>query len=181
MTDIVNSDIDDNGKVIIQKNIFTQQGIVSSRELFAIFFPCDTADILLEPQKPKFRLQNRKPVYTKMFLRKYRYAEPVEWVEKYFKYLYFFMMSENEKIYTFNSPHITYIIDLHNEPKLVCSYASLKAFIDLSFMKAVTDKRKPLLYCKHCGNVYYAKDLRSEFCSPRCRNQFNVYKSRARN
>lgn len=137
-------------------------------------------DILAQPQKPKIRLQSRKPIYTKMFLRTYRYAEPIEWLIKYFKYLYSFMECEKDKLCGFNAPHITYRIDTRTEPKLVCDYSSLKAVIDLAFAKAVTDEKNPLRYCKHCGKVFYAKDSRSEFCSPKCRNQFNVYKSRAK-
>lgn len=180
MTDITDSDLDQNEGLIIHENIFTEHGIAYTKEFSKLFFPVDDIDILVQPQKPKIRLQSRKPIYTKMFLRTYRYAEPIEWLIKYFKYLYSFMECEKDKLCGFNAPHITYRIDTRTEPKLVCDYVSLKAVIDLAFAKAVTDEKNPLRYCKHCGKVFYAKDSRSEFCSPKCRNQFNVYKSRAK-
>ena len=31
---------------------------------------------------------------------------------------------------------------------------------------------------KHCGEPFYGKNPKTEFCSPQCRNRFNVYKSR---
>ena len=115
-----------------------------------------------------------------MFLRKYRYCEPLEWVKKYFEYLYSFTISKESKLTEFIPPRLTYKIDNRNGLNLLCEYDSLKAMIDLAFAKAVTDDKKPLRTCKHCGKLFYAKDIRSEFCSARCRNQYNVYKSRAK-
>lgn len=180
MTDITDSDFDRNEKLIVHENIFTEQGLADTKAFSEFFFPDNDINILAEPQTPKIRLQSRKPIYTKMFLRTFRYGEPIEWLAKYFKYLYSFMTCGNKRLCDFNAPHVTYRINTRTEPKLVCDYASLKAVIDLAFAKAATDARKPLRYCKHCGKVFYARDSRSEFCSPRCRNQFNVYKSRAK-
>lgn len=179
MTDITDSELSSHESVIINENIFTKPGLACSNGIAKIFFPKDNIDIL-EQQASKIRLQSRTSVYSKMFLRTYRYAEPLEWIVKYFKYLYSFMECSNEKLCEFNSPQMTYRIDTHREPKLLCEYDSLKAVIDFAFAKAITDEKKPLRYCKHCGKVFYAGDPRTEFCLPRCRNQFNVYKSRAR-
>lgn len=179
MTDITDSDLSKYESVIIHENIFTKPGSACSNGFAKLFFPEDNIKIS-ERQAHKKRLQSRAFVYSKMFLRTYRYAEPLEWIVKYFRYLYSFMECSNEKLCEFNSPQMTYRIDTHKEPRLICEYASLKAVIDFAFAKAVTDKRKPLRYCKHCGKVFYAGDPRTEFCLPRCRNQFNVYKSRAR-
>ena len=179
MTDITDSDLSKYESVIIHEKIFIKPGSACSNGLAKVFFPKDNIDISGQ-QTPKIRLQSRAPVYTKMFLRMYRYAEPLEWIVKYFNFLYLFMECSDEKLCEFNSPQMTYRIDTHKEPRLICEYASHKAVIDFAFAKAVTDERKPLRYCKHCGKVFYANDPRTEFCSPNCRNQFNVYKSRAR-
>jgi uncharacterized Zn finger protein (UPF0148 family) len=32
--------------------------------------------------------------------------------------------------------------------------------------------------CKHCGMAFVASRKGNEFCSPQCKNRFNVYKSR---
>ena len=179
MTDITDSDLDSNQQVMIHENIFTESGIVSTSDFVKQFFPFNEIDIL-KPLDFMFGFKSRSPIYNKMFLNGWQYSEPLEWLIKYFKYLYDFMTAEKKELDNFNKPRLTYKIDTQREINLVCEYVSLKAIIDFAFAKAVTDKRKPLRYCKHCGKIFYAGDVRSEFCSPRCRNQFNVYKSRAK-
>ena len=44
----------------------------------------------------------------------------------------------------------------------------------------LTDEKSSLKVCKHCGNAFAAGRLNSVFCSGRCKNQYNVYKSRAK-
>ena len=44
-----------------------------------------------------------------------------------------------------------------------------------------TNERKEVKMCKHCGKPFSSENLKSEYCSPQCRNQANVYKSRAKN
>ena len=34
--------------------------------------------------------------------------------------------------------------------------------------------------CRHCGKYFYREDVRSAYCSRRCRNQYHVYRSRKR-
>ncbi len=179
MTDITDSDLDSNEQVIIHENIFTESGIVSTSDFAKQFFPCDEVDIL-KPLEFTLGFKSRNSIYNKMFLNGWRCSEPIEWLIKYFKYLYNFMTADKNELENFNKPRLTYKIDAQREINLVCEYISLKAVIDFAFAKAVTDERKPLRYCKHCGKIFYAGDVRSEFCSPRCRNQFNVYKSRAK-
>lgn len=179
MTDITDSDLDSNQQVIIHENIFTELGISSTSDFVRRFFLCGEVDIL-KPLKFTLGFKSRNPIYNKMFLNGWQYSEPLEWLIKYFKYLYNFMTAEKNELDNFNKSRLTYKIDTQREINLVCEYVSLKAVIDFAFAKAVTDERKPLRYCKHCGKIFYAGDIRSEFCSPRCRNQFNVYKSRAK-
>ena len=45
-----------------------------------------------------------------------------------------------------------------------------------SFM-LVNDKN-PLRICKHCNTVFKASRPSAVFCSPQCKNRYNVYKSR---
>ncbi|MBR1432089.1 hypothetical protein [Ruminococcus sp.] len=181
MPDIAGSDIGRNERVIVCDNIFVESGTVEVNEFAKQFFPLDNVDILDKiNKKGKLRLNYRSPIYSTMFLRKYRYCEPLEWVKKYFKYMYSFTIGKKSKMAEFIPPRLTFKIDDRNGLNLLCEYDSLKAMIDLAFAKAVTDDRKPLRTCKHCGKLFYATDIRSEFCSARCRNQYNVYKSRAK-
>lgn len=40
---------------------------------------------------------------------------------------------------------------------------------------------KPLRLCKHCTKVFVVSRPRNQFCSPECKNRYNVYKSRSKN
>ena len=47
------------------------------------------------------------------------------------------------------------------------------------FRMAVDDDQ-PLRLCKHCQKVFLGSRSNAAFCSPRCKNQYNVYKSRSK-
>ena len=120
-------------------------------------------------------------------------GQTIDWIKSTFidkdEWIWAFVLKEKNKVIGTGSigPNaqmkdywgIGYNLHYDYWHKGYCTEA-MKAIIDFAFAKAVTDKRKPLRYCKHCGKIFYAGDVRSEFCSPRCRNQFNVYKSRAK-
>lgn len=57
---------------------------------------------------------------------------------------------------------------------------SLLLVIQLIFSFMLTDKRQSLRLRKHCHKVYMASNPKAVFCSPRCKNQFNVYKRRGK-
>ena len=46
-----------------------------------------------------------------------------------------------------------------------------------SFM--LTDSDCDMKLCKHCGSAFIASRKGNEFCAPKCKNQYNVYKTRA--
>ena len=60
------------------------------------------------------------------------------------------------------------IMTMKNKPQAVMMF---------SFM--LTDDNSRLKVCKHCGKAFAATRSNMEFCSPQCKNQYNVYKSRA--
>ena len=61
------------------------------------------------------------------------------------------------------------IMTMKNKPQAVMMF---------SFM--LTDDNSRLKVCKHCGKTFAATRSNMEFCSPQCKNQYNVYKSRAK-
>lgn len=61
------------------------------------------------------------------------------------------------------------IMTMKNKPQAVMMF---------SFM--LTDDNSRLKVCKHCGKAFAATRSNMEFCSPQCKNQYNVYKSRAK-
>lgn len=67
-----------------------------------------------------------------------------------------------------------------NSPQLVWEPESLWAVLWLGYSLAVVDPAQPLRSCKHCGGYYQNAHQRSEFCSVRCRNHYNVKAFRQR-
>ena len=68
-----------------------------------------------------------------------------------------------------------------DKPVIEWNFNSLKLAIDTMFALNETTERKTVKMCKHCGKPFSSENLKAEYCSPQCRNQANVYKSRAKN
>ena len=76
----------------------------------------------------------------------------------------------------------TYHISLYEDkPKIVWDFHSLLLTIQTLFGFALTDEAKPLRICKHCNLAFIAGHPSAAFCDPKCKNQYNVYKSRDKN
>ena len=124
------------------------------------------------------------------------YAEPYEWVKLQFvdwallfttaaiyyenefedqdKELYRQMMT----VFDANSP--TYHILLLDKPTLVWNFGSLAIAVQMLFSLSLTDDKTPIRVCKHCAKAFIPSRPNALFCSPKCKNQFNVYKSRTK-
>ncbi len=74
----------------------------------------------------------------------------------------------------------TYHIELLDRPTIVWDFHSLLLGVQMMFSFMLTDEKSTLRVCKHCGNAFIASRPNSVFCSGRCKNQYNVYKSRAK-
>lgn len=59
-------------------------------------------------------------------------------------------------------------------PQMVWQPDDLIDVLYLAYGLAVTDTATPLKVCKNCGTVYFNPHQKSEFCSVKCRNYFNV-------
>lgn len=59
-------------------------------------------------------------------------------------------------------------------PQMVWQPDDLLDVLRLAYGLAITDAATPLKVCKNCGIVYYNPHQKSEFCSVKCRNYFNV-------
>ena len=57
---------------------------------------------------------------------------------------------------------------------------SLKEYIDEDFKLFAIQEKKYLKLCKHCGKAFTAPNPKTEYDTFSCKNQENVYKSRAR-
>lgn len=58
---------------------------------------------------------------------------------------------------------------------------SLKEYIDENFKLFAIQEKKYLKLCKHCGKAFTAPNPKTEYDTFSCKNQENVYKSRAKN
>ena len=73
----------------------------------------------------------------------------------------------------------TYRIALEKDlPVIVWDFHSLLVMVQMCFSFMLTDKDSDMHMCKHCKKTFVASRKGNEFCSQRCKNQFNVYKSR---
>lgn len=135
------------------------------------------------------------------------YSEKLDWITKYCEQMYAFVYATficrksvnkypkiEEGVYMpydvcsevhYDRIHpINYEIDgsalfSSTEPsRIILKPNSLISFIDLLLIQYATSENTPLKICKHCFTAFIAENVRSEFCSPKCRNQYNVYKSR---
>ena len=75
----------------------------------------------------------------------------------------------------------TYHIKLLDKPTIYWDFHSLLLGIQMMFSFMLVDDAKPLRLCKHCQKVFLGSRANSAFCSARCKNQYNVYKSRGKN
>jgi len=121
------------------------------------------------------------------------YAEPYDWLFTQFKDWAFifcasFMYNEEtdafmaelhrKAISVFDGNVPTYHIELFDKPTLVWDFHSLLLMVQMIFSLMLTDESKPLRACKHCNMAFVATHTNAVFCSPKCKNQYNVYKSR---
>ena len=128
------------------------------------------------------------------------YSECLVWIMHYARTLYqTFEAIENyskvedaytkqlydNRIKSFNPSKIACKILMGNKkedkPVIEWNFNSLKLAIDTMFALNETTERKTVKMCKHCGKPFSSENLKAEYCSPQCRNQANVYKSRAKN
>jgi len=125
------------------------------------------------------------------------YAERYDWLVTQFRDWAFMLVSsflfyeDNDKmdditrnlyrqgISAFGGKAPTYHISLYNDkPKIVWDFHSLLLTIQTMFGFALTDETRPVRLCKHCNLAFIIGHPNAAFCSPKCKNQYNVYKNR---
>ena len=71
-------------------------------------------------------------------------------------------------------------IELLDNPTIYWYFHSLLLGIQMMYSFMLVDENQPLRLCKHCQKVFLGSRSNAAFCSPRCKNQYNVYKSRSK-
>ena len=82
---------------------------------------------------------------------------------------------------SFNNVLPTYHVELLDTPTMVWDFNLLLTVVRTMFYLLLTDKKTPLRLYKHCQEPFIASRPSAVFCSPACKNRYNVYKSRGRN
>jgi hypothetical protein len=133
------------------------------------------------------------PVYSGIFAK--TFGEPLERYQDTLSilYMHFLMVNgqtdklsqkEHEQIrkqeLTPEACGMNYRLTFASPPQLVWKPENLLAVLKLSYALLITDPISPLKICKHCGEAYYNPNSRSEFCSVKCRNHYNVRAFRER-
>ena len=181
---------------------------MTTEKYLSYFFPFDKIDFVKKGMESSWSTDDvqmmalimtmkNKPQAVMMSFQK-EYAERYDWLVTLFKdwaftfmssFLYyqdFDMLDDMQKqlyrqgMVAFGGIAPTYHIELLEHPTIVWDFHSLLLGVQMMFSFMLTDEKSSLKVCKHCGNAFVASRPNSVFCSGKCKNQYNVYKSRAK-
>ena len=195
--------------VYLPKNHFIKAETMKCEDYLSLFFPFNKPDVRKNDANVSWEIADDKemmalaltiderPMAVNLCFQR-NYAEEYEWLKQQFidwafnastTYLYYAdkeflgddskqLMRQSMAAFGGNAP--TYHIALLDKPTLVWDFHSLLLGIQMTLSFMLTDEHKPLRVCKKCSKFFVASRPSAVFCSPRCKNQFNVYKNRAK-
>lgn len=154
-------------------------------------------ELSVENEVNPLTIIDRPAEYAVVFSR--AYSECLVWIMHYARTLYL-TFEAIERYYNVKDDYTKQLYDnrikLFNPSKIACriltgneknsvpvlewNFNSLKLAIDTMFALNETSERKTVKMCKHCGKPFSSQNIKAEYCSPQCRNQANVYKSRGK-
>jgi len=193
----------------LPKNRFIKDESMRVDDYTALFFPFDKPDFIKTKNESRWNVSGDRemlalamtfgnaPMALNMSFQR-EYAESYDWLAAQFKdwaFLFttsFLYYEDYDKVdeptrnlyrqgmAAFGGIAPTYHIALFDKPTIVWDFHSLLLGVQMMFSFALTDDAKPLRCCKHCQAVFMAGHPNAAFCSARCKNQYNVYKSRGK-
>lgn len=195
--------------VYLPKNHFIKEETMATEDYLKLFFPFDKLDVIKRGVESMWNIENDrvmmalamtmtdKPMAVNMSFQR-EYAERYDWMKQQFtdwafnyttSMIYYedydtlnqdtkLMMQQSMAAYGGNTP--TYHIALLDKPTIVWDFHSMLLGIQMMFSFMLTDEKSSIKVCKHCGKAFIASRPNAEFCSPQCKNQYNVYKSRSK-
>lgn len=194
--------------VYLPKNHFIKEESMTTEKYLSYFFPFDKIDFVKKGMESSWNTDDvqmmalimtmkNKPQAVIMSFQK-KYAERYDWLVTLFKDWAFTFMSSflyyqdfdilddmQKQLYrqgmaAFGGIAPTYHIELLERPTIVWDFHSLLLGVQMMFSFMLTDEKSSLKVCKHCGKAFVASSPNSVFCSGKCKNRYNVYKSRAK-
>ena len=196
--------------VYLPKNRFIKKETMTTEDYLNLFFPFDKLDVVKRNVESLWNIEgdnmmmalamtmSGRPMAVNMSFQR-QYAESYEWMKQVFTdwafntttvFLYYNdydkldddykqLMRQSIRAFGGNAP--VYHIELLEQPKLVWDFHSLLLGIQMMLSFMLTDKNNPMRVCKKCSKFFVASRPSAVFCSPRCKNQYNVYKNREKN
>ena len=195
--------------VYLPKNHFIKAETMNTLEYVALFFPFGGIDLKkrglnslwnIEGDRSMMALamtMSGKPMAVNMGFQR-EYAERYDWMKQQFvdwiftlttSDLYYedydLLDEDTRNLYrqamaAFDGIAPTYHIALLEKPTIIWNFHSLLLGLQMMFSFMLTDDKRPLRICRHCTKAFVASRPSAIFCSPQCKNQHNVYKSRAK-
>ena len=195
--------------VYLPKNHFLKEETMNTNDYVALFFPFSKPDFQKDERTAQWHVANDKKMMALMMTfvdasmamsmsLQREYAERFDWLVSQFSdwafsfvsaFLYYEqhdLLDENTKqlyrdgISAFGGIAPTYRIALFDKPTIVWDFHSLLLGIQIMFSFMLTDEARPIRYCKQCTMLFLTKHHNAEFCSPECKNRFNVGKSKGK-
>lgn len=195
--------------VYLPKNHFIREETMSTEDYLDLFFPFEKPDVVKRGIESMWNIQNDrvmmalamtmsdKPMAVNMSFQR-EYAERYEWMKQQFtdwafnfttSMLYYedydhlndeTRMMMQQSMASFGGIAPTYHIALLDKPTIVWDFHSMLLGVQMMFSFMLTDSEKPMRLCRHCTQAFVASRPSAIFCSPQCKNKYNVYKSRTK-
>ena len=163
-------------------------------DYFKIFFPTASKEEIkqLIEKSNKLICQHSMekfitPDLNELYYKNEKYYEQADMIVDYAQTLYKILKELKKE----NKEHIDYYLIQKLESnhirtnlefnEITIHVRSLKEYIDEDFKLFAIEEKKYLKLCKHCGKAFTATNPKTEYDTFSCKNQENVYKSRARN
>ena len=201
-----NEDFLNQNKVYLpDENPISPKAVLSANDYIRLFLPFATEDDFeINIQKGTTLINYKQEVPITMFIKRDMrfdiafskfYCEKLEWFKNYASqiYAYFYFINRyyetddidlkaihQKAVSAFIAKGMKFGLTLFETPKIEWDFNSLIATIDTIFGFMVSGDDCPIRACKHDSVVFYAKNPKAAFCSTACRNQYNVYKTRAK-
>ena len=196
--------------VYLPKNHFIKEESMATDKYLSLFYPCDQLDLVKKGIESTWNVSGDRtmvaltmtfmdePMAKNMSFQR-EYAEPYDWVAQQFKDWAFTLTTAilyyndydsidedarglyRKAMAAFGGIAPSYHIELLDKPTIYWDFHSLLLGIQMMFSFMLVDGDQPLRLCKHCQKVFLGSRSNAAFCSPRCKNQYNVYKSRGKN
>lgn len=175
---------------INNKDYFTTIELI---EYFKIFFPTTNEEeikkLIEKINKFIYEYSMEKfisPQINNLIYKNEKYCEQVDMIIKYAQFMYNTLKElkkdngeyiDTREINKLESNHIRVNLEYDG---LTIHIRSLKEYIDEDFKLYAIQEKKYLKLCKHCGKAFIASNPKAIYDTFSCKNQENVYNSRAR-